>query len=119
MPKSVERPTRVPETFREHFRLMADLQILAIQQDVTRISTFLLGIEQSRRTYAEIGIPEEHHGLTHHGGDKEKIEKVTQINEYHVKQFTYLLDKLKSNLQEVRARGAAGPRSDVNATRGT
>ncbi len=63
---------------------------------MTRVITVLLGIEQSPRNYPEIGITEGHHGLTHHQGDKEKIEKVTQINEFHIKQFTYLLDKLKA-----------------------
>ena len=62
----------------------------------------LLGIEQSPRNYPEIGITEGHHGLTHHQGDKEKIEKVTQINEYHIKQFTYLLDKLKADTRRRR-----------------
>ena len=96
LPPGVERPTRVPETLKEHFRLMADLQILAIQQDVTRISTFLLGVEQSRRTYPEIGIPEEHHGLTHHAGNPEKIAKVGKIDNYIVQQFAYFLEKMKS-----------------------
>ena len=96
LPDGAVRPTRVPETFKDHFRLMADLQILAIQQDVTRVSTFLLGVEQSRRTYNEIGIPEEHHGLTHHAGNPEKIEKVCRIDNYCAEQFAYFLDKMKS-----------------------
>ena len=86
----------VPTDFTEHSRIMFDLMTLALQTDQTRIMTVLLGIEQSPRNYPEIGITEGHHGLTHHQGDKEKIEKVTQINEYHIKQFTYLLDKLKA-----------------------
>lgn len=96
LPPGVERPVRVPDTFKDHFRLMADLQILAIQQDVTRISTFLLGVEQSRRTYNEIGIPEEHHGLTHHAGNQEKIAKVCRIDHYIMQQFAYFLEKMKS-----------------------
>ncbi|MEO7414026.1 MAG: DUF1552 domain-containing protein [Opitutaceae bacterium] len=96
LPPGIERPVRVPETFKDHFRLMADLQILAIRQDVTRISTFTLGVEQSRRTYSEIGIPEEHHGLTHHAGNAEKIEKVCKIDHYIVQQFAYFLEKMKS-----------------------
>ena len=64
---------------------------------MTRISTVLFSIEQSPRAYgAEIGLPEGHHGLTHHSGDKEKIEKVTQINCYHIKSLVYALDKLKA-----------------------
>lgn len=96
LPEGAVRPTRVPETFKDHFQLMADLQILAIQQDVTRVSTFSLGVEQSRRTYTEIGIPEEHHGLTHHAGNPEKIAKVCQIDNYCVEQFAYFLDKMKA-----------------------
>ncbi len=96
LPEGVVRPLRVPDTFKEHFRLMADLQILALQMDVTRISTFTLGIEQSRRVYPEIGIPEEHHGLTHHAGNPEKIAKVCKIDHYQVEQFAYFLEKMKS-----------------------
>jgi hypothetical protein len=96
LPEGVTRPVRVPDTFKDHFRLMADLQILAIQQDVTRISTFALGVEQSRRTYTEIGIPEEHHGLTHHAGNPEKIAKVCRIDRYLVEQFAYFMEKMKS-----------------------
>ena len=76
---------------------MFDLVALAFQADTTRMITVLLGIEQSPRNYPEIGITEGHHGLTHHQGDKAKIEKVAQINEYHVKQFTYLLDRLRAS----------------------
>jgi len=96
LPPGVVRPTRVPETFKEHFRLMADLQVLAFQMDVTRISTFMLGVEQSRRTYREIDIPEEHHGLTHHAGDPAKIAKVIKIDTYMADQFAYYLDKMKA-----------------------
>jgi hypothetical protein len=64
--------------------------------DLTRISTFMLGIEQSRRTYREIDIPEEHHGLTHHAGDPAKIAKVVKIDTYMAEQFAYYLDKMKS-----------------------
>jgi hypothetical protein len=87
----------VPANFAEHARIMMDLLALAFQTDATRVATVLLGIEQSPRSYgAEIGISEAHHGLTHHSGDLEKIEKVTKINCYHIQQFTYLLDKLKA-----------------------
>lgn len=86
----------VPADFGVHGQLMMDLLTLAFQTDQTRIVTALMGIEQSPRNYPEIGITEGHHGLTHHQGNPEKIEKVRQINEYHLKQFTYLLDKLKT-----------------------
>ena len=87
----------VPADFAEHARIMFDLMALAFQTDSTRVITVLLGIEQSPRSYgAEIGISEAHHGLTHHQGDPEKIEKVTRINCYHLQQFAYLIEKLKS-----------------------
>jgi len=95
LPPGVVRPTRVPDSYKDHFHLMADMQILALQQDMTRVSTFMLGVEQSRRTFSEIGIPEEHHGLTHHAGNAEKIEKVCKIDTYMVEQFGYFLDRMK------------------------
>jgi hypothetical protein len=86
----------IPTDFAEHARIMMDLTALAFQTDATRVVTLLLALEQSPRAYPEIGIPEAHHGLTHHQGDKEKIAKVTEINCFHIKQFAYLLEKLKS-----------------------
>ena len=86
----------VPTDFGEHARIMIDLMTLAFQTDSTRVVTLLLALEQSPRAYPEIGIPEAHHGLTHHQGDKEKIEKVTQINCFHAKQLAYLLRKMES-----------------------
>ncbi len=86
----------VPVEFAEHARIMMDLMTLAFRTDATRVATLLLALEQSPRAYPDIGIPEAHHGLTHHQGDKEKIAKVIEINCFHIKQFAYLLEKLKS-----------------------
>ena len=86
----------IPSDFGEHARIMMDLMTLAFQTDTTRVATLLLALEQSPRAYPEIGIPEAHHGLTHHQGDAEKIAKVLEINCFHLKQFAYLLGKLKS-----------------------
>jgi hypothetical protein len=55
-----------------------------------------MAIEQSNRAYREIGIADSHHGLTHHGGDKEKIEKCILINQYQIEQLAYFIDKLKA-----------------------
>ena len=86
----------IPADFGEHARIMMDLMTLAFQTDSTRVATLLLALEQSPRAYPEIGIPEAHHGLTHHQGDQEKIAKVIEINRLHKKQFAYLLGKMKS-----------------------
>jgi hypothetical protein len=56
----------------------------------------MIGREGSQRTYDEIGIPDPHHPLTHHMGNKEKIEKVTLINTFHAEQLAYFLTKMKA-----------------------
>jgi hypothetical protein len=91
-----EPPVGIPDQVDEHIKLMLDLQVLAYQADVTRVSTFMLGRELSQRTYGHIGVPEPHHGLSHHGGDAAQIEKVIKIDAYHVSLFAYYLDKLRS-----------------------
>jgi hypothetical protein len=97
LPTSVETPApSVPTSLEEHAHIMMDLLTLAFQTDSTRVATLLLALEQSPRAYPEIGIPEAHHGLTHHQGDKDKIAKVIAINCYHMRQFAYLVKKLKS-----------------------
>ncbi len=93
---SIEKPAGVPVEFADHVRLMFDLMTLAFQADLTRISTFMICREGSTRTYREIGVPDAHHPLTHHRGNPEWIEKVTKINCFHLEQFAYFLNKLKS-----------------------
>ena len=92
----LDRPVGVPAAYADHARLMFDLQVLALQGDVTRVTTFQLARETSNRTYPEIGVSEPHHPLTHHGGDAEKIAKVAKINAHHVSLFAYFLEKLKA-----------------------
>jgi hypothetical protein len=92
----LDRPVGVPAAYGDHARLMFDLQVLALQGDVTRVITFQLAREASTRTYAEIGVPEAHHPLTHHGGDPEKMAKVAQINAYHVSLFANFVEKLRA-----------------------
>ena len=95
-PEMAAPDTSVPSDFGEHARIMIDLLTLAFQTDATRVATMLLALEQSPRAYPEIGIPEAHHGLTHHQGDVEKIAKVIEINRFHMKQFAYLVQKFKA-----------------------
>ncbi|MDZ4802899.1 MAG: DUF1552 domain-containing protein [Bryobacteraceae bacterium] len=92
----LDRPVGVPAAYTDHAKLMFDLQVLAMQADVTRVLTFQLARETSNRAYPEIGITEGHHPLTHHNNDPEKVAKVAQINAYHVSLFAYYLDKLRS-----------------------
>jgi hypothetical protein len=92
----LDRPVGVPASYADHARLMFDLQLLAMQGDITRVITFQLARETSTRTYPEIGVSDPHHPLTHHGNDPEKIEKVAKINRFHVSLFAEFLEKLKA-----------------------
>jgi hypothetical protein len=91
-----DRPSGIPASFEEHIKIMFDLQVLAYQTDLTRVITFMVGREISTRAYPQIGVPEAHHGLSHHGNDPEKLAKLAKLNNYHVQMFTYYLDKLRS-----------------------
>ncbi len=93
---ALDRPAGIPIDYAEHVRLMFDLQVVAFQTDVTRIATFMFGREGSNRTYREIDVSGAHHGLTHHKGDPKKIEEVGKINRYHMEQFAYFIDRLRS-----------------------
>ena len=92
----LDRPVGAPASYAEHARLMFDLQVLAMQADVTRVITFQLARETSSRTYPEIGVPDPHHPLSHHGNDPEKIAKIAKINRFHVSLFAEFLSKLKA-----------------------
>jgi hypothetical protein len=96
LPTGMEVPTGIPVGYDEYVKLMFDLQVLAFRSDLTRVSTMMMGREGSLRTYPEIGVPDPHHPLTHHGGKPDWIERVTQINTFHVQLFGYFLDRLKS-----------------------
>jgi hypothetical protein len=92
----LDRPLGVPPSYGDHVKLLFDLQVLALQGDITRVITFQLARESSTRTYPEIGVPEAHHPTSHHANNPEKLEKLAKINAYHVSLFGYLLEKLKA-----------------------
>ncbi len=89
-------PVGVPELYDDHVKLMYDLQALAFQADITRVSTFMLAREASTRTYNHIGVPDPHHAISHHGNDPSKIVRVEKINAYHVSLFSRFVDKLQA-----------------------
>ena len=91
-----EEPRGAPSTFEEHVELMFDLQFLALQSDTTRVLTFMLGREQSTRTYPEVGVTEAHHPLSHHGNDPALIAKMSKVNAYHVELTARYLERLRS-----------------------
>jgi hypothetical protein len=96
LPEGFEKPTGIPVTYDEYASLMFDLQVLALQADLTRVITMMMGREGSMRTYPEIGVPDPHHPLTHHRNTPEWIEKVTQVNAFHMGLFAKFVEKLQA-----------------------
>ena len=84
----------IPDTFEEHARMMIDLQVLAFQADLTRVITFMMSREVSPRTYPELGIPDPHHGLSHHQNRPEQMAKLAKLNRHHIEQIAYFMDRL-------------------------
>jgi hypothetical protein len=89
-----QQPGGVPDSYGEYAKLMFDLNVLAFQCDLTRVSTFLMGREKTGRTYAEIGVPDPHHPVSHHQNRPEMLEKLTKINQFHMQLFAYFLEKM-------------------------
>jgi hypothetical protein len=92
----VSQPGAIPETFVEYAKLMVDLQVLAYQADLTRVSTFMLAKELSGRSYPEIGVAEGHHGLSHHGDNPDKMALLAKVNAHHASMLAYFADRLQS-----------------------
>ena len=91
-----DAPVGVPDSFEEHVGLMFDLLALAYQADVTRVFSFMLSRELSQRTYPQIGVTEQHHSVSHHGNDAQKIAQNVKVNTYHATLFAKFLEKLRS-----------------------
>jgi hypothetical protein len=89
-------PASVPASFDEHVRLMFDLQILAFMADITRVSSFKLGLDRSQRIYPQSGVTTPFHTLSHHRQAPDKIAEFARLNQYHVSQIAYFLDRLKN-----------------------
>ncbi len=93
---NMEKPDGVPADFAEYVGIMFDLLHAAFRTDMTRVATFMIAREGSTRAYREIGISDGHHPLTHHRNNPEWIEKISQINRYHMEQFAKFVGKLKA-----------------------
>ena len=92
-----DAPVGVPDAFEEHAGLMYDLLAVAYQADVTRVFTFMLSRELSQRTYPQIGVTEQHHSVSHHGNDPQKIAQNVKVNTYHATLFARFVDTLQSS----------------------
>lgn len=91
-----DRPIDVPDSFDEYTKMMLDLVALAYQADITRVFSMIFARELSSRTFAHIGVPEQHHGVSHHRNDPELIAKKAKIDVYHVQLLSYFLTKLQA-----------------------
>ena len=85
----------VPESFREHIRILLDMTALAFQSDSTRVVSFMIGTDGSNRSIREAGVSEGHHDLSHHGNDKGKMAKVRQVDRFYLEELAYFLDRMK------------------------
>jgi hypothetical protein len=90
-----ERPTDIPDSFDAHTKLMLDLQVLAYRADATRVFSMVMARELSSRTYPFIGVPEQHHAVSHHRNDPDLIARKAKIDNYHVQLFAYFVEKLR------------------------
>jgi hypothetical protein len=91
-----DRPIGIPAFYDEHAKLMLDLALLAFQTDTTRVFSIILAREVSNRSYPWIGVPDQHHPVSHHRGDPALIEKKTKIDAYHVSLTGYLAEKMQA-----------------------
>jgi hypothetical protein len=91
-----DRPTGIPTSFDEHTKLMLDLTLLAFRTDTTRIFSMILAREVSNRSYPQIGVPDQHHPVSHHRNDAALIEKKTKIDAYHISFLAYLAAKMQA-----------------------
>ena len=92
----VDQPAGVPPIYEDHMEIMQDLQVLALQTDLTRVITFMMSKEQSPRPYPQIGVPDAHHPLSHHNNNPVLVERMSKINAYHTSLFSKYLDKLSA-----------------------
>lgn len=91
-----EIPEGIPESYEEHARLMIDMMVFAFQTDSTRVATCMLANEGSNRPYRNLNINRGHHELSHHQNNPENFRQIREINRFHIRQYAYLLNKLRS-----------------------
>jgi hypothetical protein len=93
-----DAPAGVPDSFAEHMRLMFDLQVLALQTDMTRVIAFKTGRDAENRVFPESGSSQPFHPASHHGGTEPRVMEYNKICKYRVSQMAYFLDKMKNTM---------------------
>lgn len=89
-------PENLPQDVREHMRLMLDLILLAWRMDKTRVATLIFNRDVSHMRFGFLdGVPNEQlHGISHHKEDPAKLASYARINQFHVEQLAYLMERM-------------------------
>jgi hypothetical protein len=93
-----DAPAGVPDSFSEHMKLMFDLQVLALQTDMTRVIAFKTGRDAQNRVFPESGSSQPFHPASHHGGGEPRVMEFNKICKYRVSQLGYFLEKMKTTM---------------------
>ena len=93
-----DAPPGVPDSFSEHMRLLFDLQVLALQTDMTRVISFKTGRDAQNRVFPESGSSQPFHPASHHGNNEARILEFNKICKYRVSQMAYFLEKMKTTM---------------------
>jgi hypothetical protein len=93
-----DAPAGVPDSFTEHMKLMFDIQVLALQTDMTRIMSFKTGRDAQNRVFPECESNQPFHPASHHGNREERILEFNKICKFRVGQMAYFLDKMKNTM---------------------
>ena len=98
-----EAPAGVPDSFSEHMKLLFDLQVLALQSDMTRVISFKTGRDAQNRVFQECESKQPFHPTSHHGNRPERIMEFNKINKFRVGQLAYFLDKMNTTMDGERS----------------
>ena len=94
-----EAPSGIPDRWEDHMRLMFDLQVLALQADLTRVITFKTGFDLQNSTFPDSGTSKSFHAASHHGNVPSAIMEFNVINRYRLGQMAYFLEKMRSTME--------------------
>ena len=89
----------MPDSFSEHMKLMFDLQVLALESDMTRIISFKTGRDAQNRVFPECESNQPFHPASHHGNREERIMEFNKICKFRTRQLAYFLERMKSTME--------------------
>ena len=100
----MDKPYGVPADFAEHFKLMTDMMTIAFQADLTRVHD----VPGDARGHVARLPRDRHFGRSSSpdapsGNPEDLMEKVAQINDYHMQQFAGWVEKLKATKKATAA----------------